>query len=224
VRSRYLIAALALCLAVQAAAATPPASIDWRKLGAVTSVKDQGQCGAAWAFATIGALEGHHFVTTGTLYRLSEQQLIDCSGLYHNQGCNGGSVIDALKFVTAKGSVTEGRYPYEERDGTCKSSLVSVVRISGEINMPKGVEALKEAVAKQPVAAMVDARNWGPYKSGIFSDCGSDLDHFVTVVGYTSTYWIVKNSWGPYWGEQGFIFLKMGNTCGIADMAVHPTG
>ncbi len=96
--------------------------------------------------------------------------------------------------------------------------------------MQKGEEALKEAVARQPVAVMVDASNWTNYKGkrdgsdGIFSDCGTNLNHYVLVVGYTPTHWIVKNSWGRAWGESGYIFLKMGNTCGVTEMASYPTG
>jgi C1A family cysteine protease len=222
---RYLITTVALCLAVQATAATPPASVDWRKIGAVTPVKNQGQCDSSWAFAATGALEGHNFVRTRKLISLSEQQLIDCSVHYNNEGCNGGAVIDALKYVVDHGIAAEASYRYTARDGTCRQGLVTpVVRIAGLADMEKGVDWLKEAVARQPVAAMVDARNWSTYKGGIFSDCGSDLDHFVLIVGYTSDYWIVKNSLGTNWGEAGYIRLKMGNTCGITDMAAHPTG
>jgi C1A family cysteine protease len=230
VLSRVLIAAFGVCLAVQAAAAAPPESVDWRKEGAVTPVKDQGQCGSAWAFAATGAMEGIGFIKTRKLNALSEQQLIDCSSGYHNQGCSGGSPIDAFKYVieksiaTSKGIAAESSYPYRAREGSNCKPAVSVLGIKGQGEVVRSVEALKEAVARQPVAVMVDARNWEHYKQGIFSDCGSDLDHFVLVVGYTSEYWIVKNSRGPGWGEHGYIHLKMGNTCGVTDMAVYPTG
>ena len=223
--SKYCIATFGLCLLglSTAASAAAPASVDWRQKGAVTPVKNQGQCNAAWAFAANGAIEGLGQIKTGKLHSLSEQQLIDCSGLYHNQGCNGGSAIDAFKYVIAKGITSESAYPYTARDGACKSAT-PIIRITGQAEVGRSVEALKEAVARQPVAAMVDASNWASYKSGIFSNCGSDLDHFVLIVGYTSDYWIVKNSWGTNWGNGGYIYLKMGNTCGIADMASYPTG
>jgi C1A family cysteine protease len=241
VLSRYLIATFGLCLAVQAAVAAPPESVDWRSKGAVTPVKNQGQCDSSWAFAANGAMEGHAKISGKGLYSLSEQQLIDCSGSEHNQGCNGGSPIDVFKYVasmsakTSKGTgiATEASYPYTARDGACKSASY-VVGIKGQADVQKGEEAMKEAVARQPVAAMVDASNWEHYKGkaivdgkktdGIFEDCGTNLDHYVLVVGYTDKYWIVKNSWGTAWGEQGYIFLKMGNTCGVTEVASYPTG
>jgi C1A family cysteine protease len=225
VRSRYFIATFGLCLLALGAAAATPVSVDWREKGAVTPVKNQGMCDAAWAFAATGATEGLLKIKTGTLYNLSEQELVDCSGSYQNHGCNGGSAIDAFKFVIAKGLVAQAAYPYTARDGFCKSlPAAHTYRITGQADVLKSVEALKAAVAEQPVAAMVDATNWSHYKSGIFSDCGTNLNHFVLIVGYTSDYWIVKNSWGASWGSYGYIYLKMGNTCGITEVAAHPTG
>lgn len=222
--SRYVMATFGLCLAVQAAAAAPPASWDWRSKGAVTPVRNQGdQCDASWAFAATGAIEGIGQIKTGKLHELSEQQLIDCSRVEHNDGCNGGSAIEAFKYVKTKGLVSDSVYPYTAHEGNCKS-FPPVVRITGQAEVPRSVEALKEAVARQPVAVMVDATNWRNYKDGIFSDCGMNLNHQVLIVGYTSEYWIVENSWGVGWGEHGYIRLKMGNTCGITDMATYPTG
>lgn len=220
--SRHFIATFGLCLLVQSAAAAAPASVDWRRFGVVTPVKNQGQCGSDWAFAATGAVEGIGAITTGKLYNLSEQQLIDCSRLYHNEGCNGGSAIDAFKFVMSRGLASQYGYLYTARDGACKQAP-TVVRITGQGEVAKSVDALKEAVARQPIAAMVDSRNWVTYKGGIFSDCGTDLDHAVLIIGYTSDYWIVKNSWGTQWGNSGYIYLKMGNTCGIGEMASYPT-
>lgn len=220
--SRYVIATFGLCLLVQQATAAP-ASVDWRTKGAVTPVKNQGQCDSSWAFAATGAIEGHDAVLGRGLHSVSEQQLIDCSRSFQNQGCNGGSAIDAFKYVISKGIASEAAYPYTERDGVCKQATV-VARIAGLADVQKGMEALKEVVARQPVAAMVDATNWSHYTGGTFSNCGTNLNHYVLVVGYTGEYWIVKNSWGAAWGNHGYIHLKMGNTCGIAEMAVHPTG
>ncbi len=118
-------------------------------------------------------------------------------------------------------------YQFAEKESKYWNSALA---ITGFADVPKGadvqknVDALKEAGARQPVAVMVDARNWENYKGGIFSNCGEDLDHFVLVVGYGKDYWLVKNSWGVNWGEHGYIKLAMGNTCGITEMASHPTG
>jgi C1A family cysteine protease len=224
VLSRYFIATFGMCLLVLATAAATPASVDWRVKGAVTPVKNQGMCDAGWAFAATGAIEGHNAINGRGLPSLSEQQLVDCSGSYHNHGCNGGSAIDAFKFVIAnKGITSESAYPYRARDGICKAAT-SVSRITGQAEVQKGVEALQAAVARQPVAAMVDATNWSAYRGGILSNCGTNLNHYVLIVGYTSEYWIVKNSWGTGWGIGGYIHLKMGNTCGIAEVASYPTG
>jgi C1A family cysteine protease len=225
VLSRTFIATFGLCLLVLATAAATPSSVDWRSKGAVTPVKDQGACGADWAFAATGALEGLGAIKYGQLFSLSEQQLVDCSDLYHNQGCNGGLAINAFEYVMRDGIEQEASYPYRARTGICKYSTArTVFRNTGQATVSPSVAALQAAVAQQPVAAMVDATNWATYKSGIFSSCGVSLNHAVLIVGYTSSYWIVKNSWGPSWGIGGYIHLKMGDTCGITRAASYPTG
>lgn len=204
--------------------------IDWSTKGAVTPLKDQGQCGSCWAFSTTGSTEGANFISKGELKSLSEQQLVDCSGSYGNQGCNGGLMDNSFKYYEGKGkgAILESDYPYTGRDGSCKSSGKSVaVEISGYKDVPSGDEdSLKTSVTKQPVSVAVDARNWQSYRGGVFSGCSSSiqLDHGVLAVGYSDTYWKVKNSWGPSWGENGYIRLTMGkNECGIANAASWPT-
>jgi C1A family cysteine protease len=202
---------------------TVAASVDWRTKGAITPVKDQGQCGSCWAFSTTGAIEGFHFLKTGTLTSYSEQQLVDCSGSYGNQGCNGGLMDQAFQFIEASGITTESAYPYVAYDESCAKST-GEYKISTYADVPAGdANALITAVNARPVAVAVDAENWQFYSGGVFSDCSTNLDHGVLLIGYDATALIVKNSWGTGWGENGYIRLAKGNTCGIANAASYPT-
>jgi C1A family cysteine protease len=200
-----------------------PASVDWRTKGAITDVKDQGQCGSCWAFSTTGSLEGLSFLSGKGLQSFSEQQLVDCSTSQGNQGCNGGLMDYAFTYVQSNGITLESEYPYTAVDGTC-SSEGGNFKIGGYTDVPAGdVDQLAAAVVQQPVSIAVDANNWQLYSSGVFSDCDANLDHGVLLVGYTADYWIVKNSWAESWGETGYIRLARGNTCGLANAASYPT-
>merc|ERR1712115_103468 len=205
-----------------------PNDVDWTTKGAVTPIKDQAQCGSCWAFSTVGSTEAAHFFKTGSLVSLSEQQLVDCSGSYGNQGCNGGLMDNAFKYYLGKGkgAAAESAYPYTGRDGSCKA-FTPAVSISSYKDVPaKNEDDLKTAVTQQPVSVAVDARKWQNYRSGIFSGCGmfTQLDHGVLAVGYSDSYWKVKNSWGTSWGESGYIRLTYGkNECGISNSASWPT-
>jgi len=194
--------------------------IDWTTQGAVNGVKDQGQCGSCWAFSTTGSLEGLSKIGYGTLESFSEQQLVDCSGSFGNQACNGGLMDNAFKYVKAKGIVHEDQYKYTAKKGTCTTNA-GPFKISGFTDV-KTCDALATAITGRPVSVAVDANNWSPYKSGVFSNCGKQLDHGVLLVGVVGGAWKVKNSWGPSWGESGFIRLASGNTCGICNMASYP--
>ncbi|CEM03624.1 unnamed protein product [Vitrella brassicaformis CCMP3155] len=217
---------------------TLPKDVDWRAKGCVTEVKNQAQCGSCWAFSTTGAIEGATCAKTGRLPDLSEQQLVDCAGIEGNQGCSGGEMDQAFQYVIDnKGLCSEMEYPYEATDDKCKAdSCKPQATIKGFKNVPMDNEAaLMAAVATNgPVSVAIEADQlpFQFYQSGVFdASCGDQLDHGVLVVGYGTDeqgqdYWIVKNSWGPSWGDDGYIRMarhrgKEGE-CGILMDASYP--
>jgi len=210
----------------------PLASVDWRSQGAVTPIKNQGQCGSCWAFSTTGAVEGAYKIKSGTLVSLSEQQLVDCAGSSGNQGCNGGFMDYAFEWIMKNGICAEKDYPYTGRDGTCKKTCKPVTKIGGYKDVTAGSDSsLLDAVTTTTVSVAIEADQsaFQFYRSGIFTAaCGRQLDHGVLAVGYgtqgSQDYWIVKNSWGASWGEQGYIrMIRNKDQCGIADAASYPT-
>jgi cathepsin L len=215
-----------------------PDTVDWRQQGYVTSIKDQGQCGSCWAFSSTGALEGQHFKATKSLVSLSEQNLVDCSTTQGNMGCNGGLMDYAFEYIKVNNGIdTEVSYPYEAADGQCRFKVANVgATDTGSVDIKsKDEAALQQAVATiGPISVAIDASHssFQLYKTGVYSElfCSQTrLDHGVLAIGYGvesgKDYWLVKNSWGINWGDQGFIKMTRNkrNECGIATAASYPT-
>lgn len=220
-----------------------PEAVDWRHSGAVTPVKNQGHCGSCWAFATTGAIEGAWHIATNTLLSLSEQQFVDCSSSpsYGNQGCGGGNVGLAISYAEEASLCFGFTYPYAASQQDCRKQC--------QVALPRGavrnykivrrgdVDALTEAIAQTPVGVVIEAdeRVFQLYKSGVLSaPCGSKIDHAVLAVGYGEdkgeAYFLVKNSWGAAWGENGYVRIAQHvNTqsqplgeCGILVQGIYP--
>lgn len=193
--------------------------VDWTTKGAVGPIKNQGQCSVSMLFSITGSLEGLGKISTGTLKSFSQQQLLDCSGGF--TGCNGGLIDKVIKYIQKNPICTEQEYPYAARFQTCKNTTSCTFRVSS-FQTAKTCQELEAAIQKEPVSVGVDASNWSTYRSGVFSNCGKSINHMVLLVGVLGGNWKVKNSWGASWGEQGFIRLAGGNTCGICNYGFYP--
>jgi len=212
-----------------------PDSKDWRSEGAVTPVKNQGECGACWAFTATGALEGAWQIAAKQLLDLSEQQFVDCTP--GTSGCNGGNPVYAFIYARKADLCTSGTYAFTAKQGQCDVSscrpAIPKGGVKGWVQVPSGkTQLLMEAVAQQPVAVSIDAAPlFQQYHSGVFSeDCPEDtINHAVLLIGYgkdNQDYWLIKNSWGSTWGENGYGRLVRGlpgnGICGIKSGSTYP--
>jgi len=207
---------------------TLPASVDWRDKGVVSDVKDQGQCGSCWTFATAEVIESHYAIATGQLQIFSEQQILDCvpnpNSCGGNGGCQGGTPeIIYEKLIEIGGLASEWTYPYVSYFGKnfqCHynaSATRPIAVLKSYVKLPANeYQPVMDALANiGPLAINIDASAWRYYETGVFSGCNttdSDIDHVVLLVGYGTDpklgdYWIVRNSWTPSWGEAGYIRL-----------------
>uniref|UniRef100_A0A7N0UW85 Cysteine protease n=1 Tax=Kalanchoe fedtschenkoi TaxID=63787 RepID=A0A7N0UW85_KALFE len=210
---------------------------DWREVGIVSPVKDQGHCGSCWTFSTTGALEAAYAQAFGKGISLSEQQLVDCARAFNNFGCNGGLPSQAFEYIKYNGGLeTEEAYPYTGNDGSCKFSSENVgVKVIDSVNITQGAEdELKHAVGVvRPVSVAFEVvSGFRFYGKGVYTSdtCGSDpmdVNHAVLAVGYGVEdgvpYWLIKNSWGSDWGDHGYFKMELGkNMCGVATCASYP--
>jgi len=212
-----------------------PESVDWRTKGAVTPIKNQGQCGSCWTFSTTGVLEGNYFLQHQKLLSFSEQQIVDCDTKDGNEGCDGGWPYLAVKYAAENGLELEDDYPYKAVDGTCKfdSSKATQVAKGYAFVTANSTDALLTALVDSPVSVLIEADQdvFQFYTTGVIhANCGSSLDHAVLAVGYEKRgiyqAFIVKNSWGTSWGASGYVYIsttqKVNNGAGVCGILSQP--
>ncbi|EGZ25829.1 hypothetical protein PHYSODRAFT_326797 [Phytophthora sojae] len=213
-------------------AATMAQSVDWSRSACMSPIQNQGQCGDCWAFAAAAAVESAQCIAGGgrSLHKYSEQQLVSCNT--KNHGCNGGAPQYAFDYILKNGGLcSETAFPYASAKGyipSCARCTKAYTGIKGYKVLNKGDEAgLIKAINKRPTVVTVAAGNvaWKQYKGGVLSGCDtSALDHIVVAVGYDATSLKIRNSWGTYWGERGYIRLKRrssgAGTCSVLQQMV----
>ncbi|XP_063782367.1 uncharacterized protein LOC134932155 [Pseudophryne corroboree] len=210
-----------------------PKSVDWRDSKCVTEIKNQGQfCGSCWAFATVGVLETHYCLKKKELLVLSEQQLVDCDSV--NEGCCGGFPKAAMQYLSHHGVMLAKDYEYSQKQFTClyKPDNAVTVNVSKYYVLP-GEDNMASSVAFDgPITVGIDASDdFQMYSKGIFTgDCSKEANHAVIIVGYGTEhdeeededidYWIIRNSWGKMWGENGYAKMRRNvDLCGITSEA-----
>ena len=200
-----------------------PTEVDWRTQGKVSPVKNQASCGSCWAFSIVGYLESQALIQ-GKTNTYSEQQLVDCNSTTY--GCNGGWPQLAMQYLEQAGIESDKSYPYTGRDGTCvydKSKVVSSVANTKCYENITDAEIQGHVANVGPLSIVLDANDFFSYSSGILQCTeGTEMNHAVLLVGYTQNSWIVKNSWGKNWGENGFVRIsnQAGKNCGVGTYIV----
>lgn len=201
-------------------------AFNWRDYGGMTPVKFQGRCGSCWAFGAMAQLEAVYKIATGVTYDFSEQFVVDCVKAYGRDAgsCNGGYFPLVLQYLTTTGgAVLEKKVPYKGRNGYCRTSIDRTFMIAkwGRLNEHRipSDRQLKEAIAKYgPVVASVKAtRMFQAYTGGVFDEHAKvrnelDTNHAILIVGWDDSKkaWLIKNSWGEYWGEKGYMWIEYG--------------
>jgi len=200
----------------------PGQNIDWVAAGKTTPVKNQQQCGSCWAFSATETIESAMLMAGQTPQGGAPQELVDCDT--NDSGCNGGDPAEAMQWLISQGGQdAESCYPYTAQDGTCAAAQCSPVnKISSTQSISQSESAIYQALQTMgPLSICCDASQWSNYQGGVLTaaQCGDNVDHAIQLTGYNTGqggYWVVRNSWGTSWGENGFIYLQYGqNTCDI---------
>jgi len=208
-----------------------PTTWDWNTKGAITPVKNQGQCGSCWAFSATETIESYWILAGHTTAILSPQQIVDCDS--NDYGCNGGWPYNAYQYVISQGGLdTEASYPYTAVDGTCAfqaSSVGAKITAWSYITQSQDENVIQNWIySKGPASICVDASSWSEYTGGVISSCTTNIDHCVQLTGFSTQggveAWNVRNSWGADWGVSGYIYLERGqNTCAMAEVVTAVT-
>jgi KDEL-tailed cysteine endopeptidase len=184
--------------------------LDWVARGAVSPVKDQSSCGSCWAFSTVAAIESAYLQKKKRLLDLSEQQLVDC--VYNRDGCDGGWMDTAYDYIRYfnRGIELESEYPYTATYTPRLCPQTGSIKIRGYVDsQDTSCKELRRWVKRGPVSVALSANNWGAYRSGVFTACGTSVNHAVLLVGWDSNRnWRIKNSWGTGWGDNGFMTIS----------------
>jgi len=209
-----------------------PTNYNWVSCGVTTPIYNQGACGSCWAFSATETIESYFALDGNELTQLGVEQIVDCDTGGEDQGCNGGFPTGAYQYVESAGGIeTLADYPYTAENGesgSCNFQSADVVADVSSYNSISGETGLYQQTSTSsggPVSVCVDASSWQSYTGGVLTSCGDDVDHCVQLTGYANygesgAYWIVRNSWGEDWGEQGFIWIEIGeDLCAIGDYA-----
>jgi C1A family cysteine protease len=205
-----------------------PSYWNWVEQGVTTPVKNQLQCGSCYSFSSTETVETTWAIKSGNLEVLSTQQIVDCSKL--NSGCNGGLQSRVYKYLESNQQCSEKDYSYTGKEGKCQTCTGIIPKLSSYVSVNNDEKEMAKAlmVTSLAVAIQANQKQFQSYTSGVLDfDCGTDLDHAVTIEGMGTEsgkdYWLVRNSWGSDWGEYGYVKMARGkDLCGISQSVVYP--